>query len=104
MQKLTKTDITEYALYLHMKEHTSDFDTIFEGHKIISAIRYRYDLDGRFNRSVLKILPLIVHGVDTEEELNQWIEDLTNKVIDRHFLLMEEVTNDYDKSYYIKLF
>ena len=104
MQKFTKTDITEYALYLHMKEHTSDFDAIFEGHKIISAIRHRYDLDGIFNKSVLKILPLIVHGVDTEEELNKWIEDLTNKVIDRYFMLMEEVTNGYNESYYIKLF
>ena len=52
MVKYTKLDVTEYALYLHMKANVTDFDIIFNGNRIITEIVHRYDLDGNFNHKV----------------------------------------------------
>lgn len=103
MNKFTRTEITEYALYKHMKQSVTDFDVIFNGNNIISSIMCRYELDGQFNERVLELMPLIeLSWVETEHQLQEIIDRLTDDTIESEFIEVAAVLNDQKSVYYVK--
>lgn len=102
LTRYSKADITTYAFYLEMRDTPNlDFDTIFSGKDIISAIIHRYDLQGNFNAKVLELLPLLGYHISTEDELNQLVDNLTNELIQKEFI--ELVTTSNSVLQYIKI-
>lgn len=103
MQRFTRREITEYALYNYMKNNVTDFDTIFSGNQIISAIMCRYELDGSFNSKVLNLMPVIgLFWVESEEQLQEIIDKLTDNIIESEFVQISKVINGYQQVYYVK--
>lgn len=103
MNRFTRREITEYALYRYMKNNVTDFDTIFSGNQIISAIMFRYDLLGSFNSKVLKLMPAIgLFWVESEEQLQEIIDKLTDDVIESEFVQIGKIINSHQQVYYVK--
>ena len=103
MNKFTCRETTEYALYRYMKNNVTDFDTIFSGNQIISAIMCRYELDGSFNSKVLDLMPSIgLSWVMSEEQLQEIVDRLTDDIIESEFVQISKVINGYHQVYYIK--
>lgn len=103
MQKFTRTEITDYALYLYMKTTVGDFDTIFLGQKIINKLLCRYDYDGSFDESVLKLMPLLeLPEIKTEDALNSWVDKLTTECVDKYFIEIQETNNSFSNTYYVR--
>lgn len=104
MIKFTRRDITEYALYTHMKYWVTDFDVIFNGNKIISEIMHRYDLFGNFNSNVLSLFPLLhVRNIKSESDVNEWLNLITDAKVEEEFVQIGTITNGYEQVYYIKM-
>ena len=102
LTRYSKKDITTYAFYLEMRYTPNlDFDTIFSGKDIISAIIHRYDLQGNFNPKVLELLPFLGYYINTEDQLNELVEKLTNDLIEKEFI--ELVTTSNSIPQYIKI-
>lgn len=99
--KFSYNQLTQYALFLHMKDNIIDFETIFNGQSIISEIMFRYELDGSFKNSVLKLMPLLnLNDIDSELKLNSFLKLITDNLIKEKFLRVREPNS---LCYYIKI-
>lgn len=104
MNKFSRSQITEYALYKYMKENVTNFDVIFNGNNIMNAILYRYDWLGKFNHDVLKLMPLIgLNWVTSEELLQELIDRLTDDTVESEFIQITVSGDTVDDAYYIKI-
>lgn len=103
MIKFTRREITEYALYKYIKNNITDFDIIFNANKIITEIVFRYDLEGRFNHNVLKLMPMIgLSWVTSEEQLQEIVDRLTDDMIESEFVEITTTFNGYYQTFYVK--
>lgn len=103
MIKLTRREVTEYALYTHMKYWVKDFDVIFNGNKIISEIMHRYDLFGNFNSNVLSLFPLLhVRNIKSESDVNEWLNLITDAKVEEEFVAVTTTLNGYEQTFYVK--